>query len=82
MKFSSFALAAVAIAASSVNAFSTPNTLGRVVAQVCYQYVGKYCGKKIGDTKVIFYLLYHMCGIVHGRLFGQNNKCLDHGHRR
>ena len=44
--------------------------------------VGKYCGKKIGDTKVIFYLLYHMCGIVHGRLFGQNNKCLDHGHRR
>jgi len=30
MKFSSFALAAVAIAASSVNAFSAPKTIGRV----------------------------------------------------
>lgn len=35
MKFSSFALAAVAIAASSVNAFSAPKTVGRV-AQVCF----------------------------------------------
>jgi hypothetical protein len=34
MKFSSFALAAVAIAASSVNAFSASGPLGRV-AQVC-----------------------------------------------
>ena len=34
MKFSSFALAAVAIAASSVNAFSAPKIVGRV-AQVC-----------------------------------------------
>jgi hypothetical protein len=36
MKFSSFALAAVAIAASSVNAFSASGPAGRV-AQVCHQ---------------------------------------------
>jgi len=52
MKFSSFALAAVAIAASSVNAFSTPNTLGRVVAQVCYQYMSEnIAGKKLAIQK-------------------------------
>ena len=38
MKFSAFALAAVAIAAGSVNAFSAPKMVGRV-AQVCNNFI-------------------------------------------
>ena len=57
MKFSSFALAAVAIAASSVNAFSAPGPLGRV-AQVCdmMEFEGNDDKEKLSKLISLFFI--------------------------
>ena len=48
MKFSTFAVAAVAIAASSVQGFSAPKIAGARVAQVC---IGIVLRRKLFDER-------------------------------